>query len=472
LQSNKVLNLLRSLNSKEFKEFNRFLNSPFFNTNPRIVSLYEQLKKYYPAFDSPKLAREKLYKKIFPTKTYHYQQMANLVSELTRLIEAYFIQLSLKDDPFQQKKILSESYQRRELFEPLKKLTFDLLTELNSAKKESSLLQNYLVLKNYFFRPQKDNIWNDESILLKLVVALDQFYFQEKLILTGEIKSRAAILKSDIEIPLLAEIKEIVAQDPNNHILYTYFLLLEILDNQNETNYQQLKNYFQENYHHLPNKLSITIFRILTNYCSRQINKGNDIFYSEQFQLYQLGLSAQLILYNNIISAPTFINIIFVAIYTKREVWALEFMKKYQPFLNPSIKEEVLQVTTAITTYFHKDFKETISILLPFNSNNLSRTFTVKKLLIRSYFELFLIDKEYYDLFLSSCLSFEKYLRRNNQSNSERIKANLNFIYFLKKISKAILEGNFKTEKRKALLEEINKNSNLILKYWLVKKIT
>ena len=51
----KLLPLLASISSTEFRRMRKVFQSPFFTTNERHLVLYELLRKYHPIFDTPKL---------------------------------------------------------------------------------------------------------------------------------------------------------------------------------------------------------------------------------------------------------------------------------------------------------------------------------------------------------------------------------------------------------------------------------
>ena len=53
----KVLQLLKTLTPQEFKKYGLFIGSPYFNKENVQIKIYELLKKHYPAFDSPVLAK-------------------------------------------------------------------------------------------------------------------------------------------------------------------------------------------------------------------------------------------------------------------------------------------------------------------------------------------------------------------------------------------------------------------------------
>lgn len=468
---NKVLRLLNRLSPKEFKELNRFLQSPFFNTNPRIVGFYDQLKKYYPSFDSPKLEREKLYKKLFPGKQYHYQQLANLITEFTKLTEQYYVQLGLRSNPILQKKTLIDSYSERDLYDLFEKDTLDLLKTLKKNEVDPQHRHAYLLLKALAFHPQNHLISKNNEQLNDLMIALDHSYWEEKLFLASEIKNMAAFLKTEIPIPLFEEIKSIAKQQSQNSTLQAYLLLLKTLGSHSTDDYEQLKSFFERNNDKLNRKLQLTIYRSLNNYCVQKINSGNSLYYEKQLQLYQFGLDHKFILNNNIISAPAFINICNAGIYSNNLNWVSQFVEEYQDQLNPLIKEEILNIVFAVIAFYQSDYPKVIEILIHFKSDHVARHFSARKLLIRSYFELFIQDNSYYEVFLSACLSFEKMLYRNDQKATRRIESNLNFIHFLKKIAKYHLEQQLNMHSKLELIKELENYNSLILKHWLINRL-
>lgn len=471
LQQNKILRLLGRLNPIEFKGFFRFLQSPFFNTNPKIILFYEQLKKYYPTFDSPKLERAKLFKKLFPNRKYNYQQLANLITELTRLAENYLIQLDLKGNKSLKEQLLVQSYGKRDLFDLFEKKTFEFLKTIEEDEVSPQNKKGYLLLKSYYFHPENHQLSKNEEIIKQLMQFLDYYYWEEKLILASEIKNRAAFLNTNPPIPLLLEIKAIIEEKKDNHRLYFYYLLLEMVESKEKKHYNKLKFYFEENHKRITFDLKLIVFRSLTNYCTGQINLGNEAFYTEQFDCYKFGLKNNFILNENIISSPTFLNICYCGVILEQKNWVLNFIENYKSYLNPTVKEEILTVTYASIANFEKQHDKVIDILTNFKSENQVRVFMVKKLIIRTYFELFIEDRSYYEIFLSACLSFEKQLYRNQLKNALRIESNLNFIHLLKKTAKIISEGQFNAERKQVLIEEVTHKEQLILRYWFIKRL-
>ena len=68
MQKTKLLELLQALDKDEFRRLYKFVKSPWFNSNKGVVQLYEYLRPHYPNFDSPKLDKKQIFKKLFPPK--------------------------------------------------------------------------------------------------------------------------------------------------------------------------------------------------------------------------------------------------------------------------------------------------------------------------------------------------------------------------------------------------------------------
>lgn len=82
----KIYTLIENLKGNERKELHLFLNSPYFNKNKSVITLYSLLlnlseRKNYLKIDTPEI-----YKKIFKTGLYKSSTMRNLLSDLTNLI--------------------------------------------------------------------------------------------------------------------------------------------------------------------------------------------------------------------------------------------------------------------------------------------------------------------------------------------------------------------------------------------------
>ena len=84
-----ILTLLKSLNKEELKKLSRFLSSPYFNTNDKVVKLYRDIIRYYPEFGTSKLKKESIFKRIYGNVVYNDSTMRNLLFRLEQLIKSF-----------------------------------------------------------------------------------------------------------------------------------------------------------------------------------------------------------------------------------------------------------------------------------------------------------------------------------------------------------------------------------------------
>jgi len=66
----KLAKLFASLNKNEMKQLRKAIDSPLFNTNPRVIKLFEVLRSAHPLLNNEPRTRKKIFKKVFPKAKY------------------------------------------------------------------------------------------------------------------------------------------------------------------------------------------------------------------------------------------------------------------------------------------------------------------------------------------------------------------------------------------------------------------
>jgi len=98
MQKSQLAAILRSLTKEEFKEFGRFVHSPYFNNRDEVSRYYDALKEHYPLFRSDKLNEENLFSKVYPGKKFSGVMMRKVFSLTTNLAMSFFAFKSFEDD--------------------------------------------------------------------------------------------------------------------------------------------------------------------------------------------------------------------------------------------------------------------------------------------------------------------------------------------------------------------------------------
>ncbi|HMT12410.1 MAG TPA: hypothetical protein PKA39_12400, partial [Ignavibacteria bacterium] len=96
------------------KEFSEFVTSPFFNKNVNVIRLFEQIRKCYPAFESGKIEKEKIFSRIFPGKPYKDSTLRLLMYYLYELVEKFIAYNRFTSDELRFQGILLDEQKTRD----------------------------------------------------------------------------------------------------------------------------------------------------------------------------------------------------------------------------------------------------------------------------------------------------------------------------------------------------------------------
>ncbi|MBL8017064.1 MAG: hypothetical protein JNK43_07335 [Ignavibacteria bacterium] len=89
MKNTDLIELLKYFDQSDIKSFSKFLSSPYFNSNKAAVSLFSEIRKYYPEFNSDDFNKQNIYSKVFPVEKYNDVKMRKLISDLNKLAEKY-----------------------------------------------------------------------------------------------------------------------------------------------------------------------------------------------------------------------------------------------------------------------------------------------------------------------------------------------------------------------------------------------
>ena len=472
MHHSKLIQTLQILNARELKRLLQFLKSPFYNSNPNIINLYLHLRNYFPAFDSPKLTKEKVFKKLFPNRNYDHQKLLNLMSDFRALIEKYLQVLQLEKEGIEQKKMLLKVYAERPECYPLFKKNLEVLNaELDALPYQDA---NYYHEKHwleqmYFNHPGTDKFRLTAAQYEKSMQHLDNRYILDKLLLSCEMKAREKPLSEEHNIWLLEEIKndtrEKKIEDP---VAEGYKIILDLLDKGNEQQYFKLKKLFLKNTEQFSRTQQQNILQSLINYTVQKGNTGEEKFLKENFELFKIGLQEALFINNGVMSDANYNAILIVAIRNRKFSWAKKFIVDYATFLAEKFRQDVKTFGMALWHYYQNKLDSTIEQLHDFTFLNDYYQIQGRVLLLRTYFEKFTDDISYYELLATQAQSFNKYVRRNDVISKARKEALINFIQMTSKIAKLKVDHKLDKNEKEKLKLKIRSGNYLDGKVWLL----
>ncbi|MBK6877459.1 MAG: hypothetical protein IPG99_13675 [Ignavibacteria bacterium] len=146
-ERNILYKLLATFSDDEWKEFEKFVASPYFNKGRNFGSIMKLLRKHRPEFSSKELFKENLYKKLYPGKEYKESVMYSTFSRLYALAEEFMMQIEIgKDEFFSRERLRLAGLRSR----GLNSRAFSLITKMkNGFSKELKGSKNYFHEKEY-----------------------------------------------------------------------------------------------------------------------------------------------------------------------------------------------------------------------------------------------------------------------------------------------------------------------------------
>jgi len=373
MNNSKLLLLLESFDSKELEYFNRFIKSPYYNQDERLVQLLEGLSLFYPNIVEGFKDKLELFRFVFPNQTYHEKNFRYLLSDLNGLAEQFLGLQSIKEQSLEidirimdelSKRNLNKAYQS-------KVKQFDKKLERASIPERDGLLVRlkFEELKQRHF--ERSHVRQLDYTVERLSQLLDRYYFLYRLYLSCAMLDHQAIFGESYAINLSNQWVQHLRQKSffDHPLIKIYFVVYNALEEEEESVYfQNLKAYLStsENTTYPEDLKDIFLFAI--NYCARKIRKGKEDYIEEALDLYIKGINSEVLLEGGQVTPWTFTNVVKLSLKLEKYVWIEQFMNAYEAKLLPEFRENALRFNRAelyYTTHRYGDAqKELIHVAL------------------------------------------------------------------------------------------------------------
>ena len=478
MKNSKLITLLQSFSSKEWKAFGKYLQSPYLNSNKRLVVFYAYLKKHHPAFGHKRLEKPIVFDALFPKKEkFDDRLLRATMADLHKAAESFLVFEKLKKEERLRSKLLVQSYSERGLYSRFERSTNDLTEKINAlpSKSMADYLDTFLLNRDHYFHPQTEALTVAPYMLKNAVEQLDAFYALAKLRLSCELSARQKIVAEKTGYPMLGPVcgyveKHLLDKDPAFGI---YLDLLKInMEGLTEELFFALKN----KYLAARNKLSFLeqkeVLVYLINYAYRLNQSQQSHLFKEHFELYKFGLKNALLFENGVLPELRFTNIAIVAASAKEWKWTEKFIAQYSSTLPENFADDAVLLAKAFLFFFKKKYFKADELLNKITNNKIDYRLRVYSLSIRCLYEISILQTDYEDVLLARIQAYEKYLNRQKIFSKPRIAANLNFFKLIKKITFLTSdESRTNAQDWKKLKLEIESKSPLVLRQWLLLKV-
>lgn len=477
MHRNSLIQIFSSLTRKEFTYFLEFCHSPYFNKHEGVRSLVTYCSEVYPKFGRENLQRLILWERLFAPQPFDHSKLALIFTYTQRLVEKFLAQELFEEDATRKSLFAAKQLRQRKLFGHAEKIMQPLLEQQSSSGQVESkdLMMAAEVSGEAELLAIETNVYQQHSYLKDKHWFLEQFFLAEHLRDACELLLRSKILHTRLLDPksdfALAEVRDNLNKYASSPLIYAYFLAFSMIESGTNEDYLSLKHWIKQNDARLRFGDLQNLYNYLQNHCVSQINRGNQDFHLELFEMYTSQLSKELIFEDGFLHELHYKNIVSVAIRVGKMDWVESFIENFKSKLKPSIAEDAYRLNLASVYYAQNEPGKVLELLLQINTNETVYALEARTLLLRSYF-----DMGETEALISLCDSFRQLVQRNKLLSDSRKKGYLNFLKFAKRLGKIKDSKDYRDAKKseQALLQlelEVRSCDPVFIGTWLLQKI-
>ncbi len=477
MPDSKAIQILKSLNKEELKQFGRFVQSPYYNRLKDVTRLFLLLKKYYPEFNPDEITNRILFRKLFPSKNYNDTRMRNLISDLGQLSEKFLSIKSFEED----KNFREYTYQNLLLGKKLYGLlgrtlkSAENLIRIDEAS-EFSLKKYFhaMVLHDYFIDTNRQHE-SAESAYLKYDSLLE-FFLQNMIrgLYDFKVHKNMHAYENKNLLKTFAEnfdFDRFMESIDKNHpeivmlnIVYRVFKLLR--DEEFENNLEKLLALINEQESNLAHQFKYDIYLNIHNLLAfRTFEDGLEC------EALRFKVIKETILKNvyspdpkkNLMPLRLFANGINLSILCGEPLYADYLLENYCGILESSSATSAGYYALAKIEFHKCDFHKSLEHLSKVDYRIVTLRKHVKNLMLQLYYEL-----GYYDSAESLVISYRQYLNRNDGFIGMYGEWYDNFLKFYSALLKLSGSDN---DSKKNLRKKISLTKKVLFKQWMVAKV-
>jgi hypothetical protein len=467
---------LRTFSHEELKRFEEFLISPYFNKKKPVLKLFQCIRKFGPAFDSPRLERKKVWEALFKGKEFNYGVMKNLIYELGKLTDKFLAVSHAEKNHFVQSNNLMREQLERGLYQSFEKglrlareniahngidmyhyssqLKLDLLDEIYLSQEFNS--------RHY----REEGTWKViESLTKHYIISISERLYNY--LNTSQYSSRK-IEQEAVDAFLEYMQKRRKGNEDIVDLCRCYVIL--VLEPFNEENYSDFKNITERLYEVISKYFRNKLFMARINFCNNMVMNGKQEYNKELFDvmkkfiydgIYQGNTNDTLNQYNYAIAVSCACN-------EGEFEWAERFIEEFKDKLRPDFREQFYLYARITLNMKRKKYEEALELLTRVKQSNFMDKITVKRYQLMIYFE-----SCYTNEFYSMLDTFSSFKNKNQELSDHTRELIGNFIYFMKKIAE-LKFGEGDKQHKSFLEDKLSKeleSMRVVNKIWFNEKL-
>ncbi len=464
----KVLDILKALSKDELKQFGEYISSPVINKREAVVELFNSYRKHYPEFNDKSFTKEKVFRKLYPGKSYNDEVFRNLNSQLLKHAEEFLSFLGYTSNQFSVKKhLLSELLSRnilslfeKNLSEATEALERQPAHDLDYFSKSYELFlykDMYNSFRNNFSKQDIQRAERDlvVSFVMKILEIQNYVLYESRLLGLD----RSLYLSDKFTESMMKNLPEDIKDMPQVQIHFNAFML-EKTDEE---------KYF-ENLHDLVIKYGDLLEKekLYNKYIdmiehlkrTRSMNDPNTVreVFTLRREIIEKGLFTE-----NFMTNMFFLNMVKSGSRLKEFDWVKMFIENYNGLISEDYRHSTYQLALSTMNFEMKRFDEALSHLALVKYEDNYYNLEVRNLTSRIYYEMG--ETDMLNDFLNS---YRIYVSKNRALSRKDCESHTHFISVLGKIVRIKESG--KSYKVDELLPTERKKE-FINKTWILEKL-
>jgi len=470
-----LISLLSSFSRKEIKEFEKFLDSPYFNNNKSAVSLFAHIKSYHPEYHSELLTKQNIYSKVFPNEPYNDVKFRKLISDLNKLAEKFVAVERLCSDENHIYNAYMNYKKERNFFgnsdSALRNWNIQ-LEKLSTEKDDQYYFFRYCFnsLNSYFdsFKPGPNVLLNSIEL-----ISLVNYFSLKRMQLHCIAEINKVVFGGTADPTLLNEllILESTGYFADEPLIRIYCNIARLFE-RNVDESGELLEFIHKEITEFENKISrqerIFLYWVVSQYfviVSKKYVKPEYGKLKWHYLRKQVELQIE---EEEKFSWPVYLSIVNNGLAQNEIEWTGKFINECSHLINFEYKDVLVSWAKARLLYAQGKFKESLKELLIINYPLGDMKYNIDALTVMNYYELGLYNE------ISYCLqSFKKYLKKLSLARDKDVHkaTGLGFIKAVNLLVK--LQYSAKAEEKVEVINRIKSitETRILNRSWVVEKL-
>ncbi|MBK8965124.1 MAG: hypothetical protein IPM36_00290 [Lewinellaceae bacterium] len=436
MQQSKLLDVLRHFSGRQLTRFRDFLDSPYFNNSAELLQFFDFLAKHAPDFRNPVLEKATVLRTFKSAKLLNAKRLAYLMNQLQQLAEAFLATEHFRADD------LEEAMALLQVFDPdalPRHYKFALEKAVQALEKKP--LRNAAYFLSTFrlkaIRYDHADLQQHQfyQTLQEASDALDDFYLVEKLRYGWAMAASEYVLNVRYQWNLGDRVLDYLLQNelPLNPTAQIYLAGIRLVrEPENTAHFFHLKNLLEQHENRFSEPEQKQLYTGLLNYCTRRINRENDLeFSTEYLEINKKLLASGLLFENGELSPWRFINLVNTGLRNGQTTWVSDFIRQYRKHLPEVYADDVTRIVRGQYHYHLGEYGQAQVLLNQVNPPNVLLAVTIRNLLARIYYETGETE-----LLLAHLEAYRIYLLRQELLSQPMKQQARRFVDFTRKLAK------------------------------------